>query len=170
MNFEAAMGDVFVIPISDSLMGIGQVIDVLQHELYLVVFEETRDASDSPRADEVCGCKPLFSTLSLDAKLWNGDWKIIGNCRRNVATIAKPLFKVLISDIMYVESYRGSQRRPAREDEIEKLRNRTTVAPIRLEKALRAWLGLAEWNPMYEELFYTYATMSSALAEDSCSQ
>ena len=147
MTHEAKTGDVFLIPVSDSLVGIGQVVDMLHSELYLVVYEETWDSANPPIAGDVARCHPLFSSLSLDAKLWNGDWRIIGNTTENLKKIAKPMYKVRMSGRMYVESYRGEGRRLATTDEAERLQNRTTVSAAVLEKALRAKLGFAEWHP-----------------------
>ena len=162
MKIEARIGDVFLIPVSDSIIGIGQVADMLHAELYIVVYEETWNTANPPLAGDVAACRPLFSSLSRDAKLWNGDWRIIGNTTENLKEIAKPMYKVQMSGRMYVESYRGEGRRLANTDEIERLQNRTTVAPIRLEKALRASLGHAEWHPTYDKLFYIYALNSTA--------
>ncbi len=158
---EYQRGDVFLIPISDSTMGIGQIADVLTQELYLVVFKETWSAANPPVAADVANCTPLFSSLSLDAKIWNGDWKVLGNCNENLGTIAIPMYKVNISGRMYLESYRGEGRRAATEDELRRLRYRKTVAPVRLEKALKATHGYGEWHTAFDELYYDYAKESS---------
>ena len=38
--------------------------------------------------------------------------------------------------------------------ELEKLTNPTSVAPIRLQKAIRAINGLEPWDPTWDELTY----------------
>lgn len=163
MAVKLEKGDVFSIPVSESLFGMGQVVDVLPQELYLIVFDGTWKANEMPAVSELNGREPFLATLSLDAKLWNGDWKVIGNYQENLSSIAIPLFKVRIGSDVFVESYDGDYRRMASTSETELLRNRKTVAPVRLEKALKAKWGIGDWHPAYDELTYDYAVSSSAL-------
>jgi len=163
MRRNIVKGDVFLIPISDSTFGMGQVVDTLPSELYLVIFESIWPASEPPTPAAVIDSTPLLSSLSLDAKLWNGDWAIIGNCTENLCTIALPMYKARIAGEMYVESYRGDGRRVATEAELSCLINRKTVAPVRLEKAIKAKHGIGDWHPLYDELLYGYAQTSSKL-------
>jgi hypothetical protein len=51
-----------------------------------------------------------------------------------------------------VVDYAGERRRRATDDEAESLPFRTIVAPIRLEKALRALHDLEPWDDVYDEL------------------
>ena len=48
--------------------------------------------------------------------------------------------------------YSGRRRRPAQAVEAELLPNRKVVAPVRLEKALRAKHGLEPWTEDYSDL------------------
>lgn len=163
MTVQLKKGDVFSIPVSESIFGMGQVVDVLPQELYLIVFDRTWKENETTAVNELNGCEPFLASLSLDAKLWNGDWKVIGNYQENLGNIAIPLFKVRIGGDVFVESYDGGYRRMASTSETELLRNRKTVAPVRLEKALKAKLGIGDWHPAYDELTYDYAVSSSAL-------
>jgi hypothetical protein len=65
-----------------------------------------------------------------------------------------PAFKVAIGgpEDMYVEDFSGQKRRPATHAEAEILPYRTVVAPVRLERALRAKFGLAPWLEAYSDL------------------
>ncbi len=148
---------------SESIFGMGQVVDVLPQELYLIVFDGAWKADEAPALNELDGREPFLASLSLDAKLWNGDWKVIGNYQENLSNIAIPLFKVRFDGDMFAESYDGDYRRMASTSDAELLRNRKTVAPVRLEKALKAKLGIGDWHPAYDELTYDYALSSSAL-------
>jgi hypothetical protein len=51
-----------------------------------------------------------------------------------------------------VVDFTGTKRRRATSDEAESLPFRAVVAPIRVERALRALHGLEEWNAAYDEL------------------
>jgi hypothetical protein len=156
-------GDVFLIPLDDTRVSLGQVVDVLPNELYLVAFGGSWQALSPPLVNEVLGKEPRFSTLSLDAKLWNGDWPIIGNTTENLPNIRLPLFKVRSSGCVLVEKHDGSKSRIATSNEELLLRFRATVSPIRLENAVKADQGIKDWNTAFDELFYSYAKESSQL-------
>ncbi len=52
----------------------------------------------------------------------------------------------------HVVDYTGMRRRRATDVEVERLPFRTVVAPIRVEKALRALNGTEAWDEAYDEL------------------
>ncbi|MCC9608315.1 immunity 26/phosphotriesterase HocA family protein [Blastopirellula sp. JC732] len=157
------IGDVFLFPIDDERVGMGQIIDVLPSELYVVIFESAWDVNSPPQSHAVVGRTPLFGSLTLDARLHHGDWKIIGNVTGNLADIALPLSKVRISGQMHVESHDGKWSRLATDEEGEQLRFRKTVAPIRLEKALQAEFGLIDKSEAYDELRYNLVVDSARI-------
>lgn len=163
MSIQISQGDVFVMPLGEGVMGLGQVVDVLDAELYLVAYGEVWHDDSPPEAKEVIRLTPVFATLSLDAKLWNGDWTIIGNIVENLSAIQRPLFKIRQGGSVLVESHDGSKSRAAIGPEEEMLRYRKTVAPIRLQKAVQAHNRMIEWNDLFEEMKYTYAQACSSL-------
>ena len=159
MTQRVRVGDVFLIPIDGPRFGVGQVAGDWKGELYLVIYDAVTTGNvDLPDA---LRSKPLFAALSLDAKIHNGDWKIIGNVMDNLGDVPQPVFKVHEGTKVFIETRDRSATRPATEEEADLLRLRTVVAPIRLEKALKAHHGLGEWNPKYEELRADYAAASS---------
>lgn len=147
-------GDVFLVPIDSTRVGLGQIVDVLPSELYVVLYANAWKASSPPAPQEVVDQAVLFASLTLDAKLYHGDWTIIGNVTNNLANIKLPLSKVRISGEMHIESHDGRWSRHATPEEAEQLRFRKTVAPVRLEKALKAHYGILEPHPAYDELRY----------------
>mgnify|MGYP000097272378 CR=1 FL=1 len=163
MSNQWIQGDVFLISIDNTQVGLGQIVDVLPSELYVVIYENAWNASSPPCPQDVVGLEPLFAALTLDAKLYHGDWKIIGNVTNNLVDIKRPLSKVRISNETYIESHDGSWSRCATPDEAEQLTFRKTVAPVRLEKALRAYYGLLEKHPAYDELRYDLVVDSTSL-------
>ena len=104
-----------------------------------------------------------FAALTLDAKIHHGDWPIIGNRKENIGTIPQPWFKVWVEGQTYVEARDRSVIRPATTEEATALRLRTVVAPVRLEKALKAFHGIGEWQPRFDELRAEYAAESANL-------
>ena len=76
-----------------------------------------------------------------------------------------PAFKVAVGgpEDMYVEDFSGQKRRPAGQSEAELLPYRNVVAPVRLEKALRAKHGLEPWVEAYTDLAPTEGTTTARL-------
>lgn len=162
-KINASKGDVFLIPLDESRVGLGQVVDMLPSELYLVAFAGSWPTCSPPVASDVIGQEPRFATLSFDAKLWNGDWRIIGNTIENLPSIRLPLFKVRCNGCLLIEKHDGSKSRLASTNEAEFLRYRSTVTPIRLENAVKADHGIGDWNPAYNKSLYSCAKDSSEL-------
>lgn len=162
MRQKAKVGDVFLIPIDDSKFGIGQIAGDWKGELYIVIYDVVRRLGEVDPTS-VSSERPLFAALSLDAKIHNGDWRIIGNVTENLDRVPQPVFKVNQDGQVFVESRDRSITRPASHSEAEALRLRTVVAPIRLENALKAAQGIGEWNPKFDELRADYAFESSRL-------
>lgn len=161
MAKKAGVGDVFLVPIDGDRYGIGQIAGDWKGELYVVIFDKVVFANASPK--DLDGALLQFAALSLDAKLHHGDWPIIGNRQDNIDTIPQPWFKVRYHQQTYVEARDRSMFRPATAKEENGLRFRNVVAPVRLEKALKARHGLGAWHPRYEELTAHYALESAKI-------
>jgi hypothetical protein len=160
MSDKARVGDVFLIPIDASRCGIGQIAGNWKGELYIVIFDAVHE-HDRVDPDSIASATPLFAALSLDDKIHNGDWKVIRNVTKNLDRIQQPVFKVFQAGEVFLETRDRSATRRASSAEAEGLRLRTVVAPVRLEKALKAYNGAGDWNPRYDELRYDYALESS---------
>lgn len=151
------VGDVFVVPIDSERFGLGQVVGKYLSEAYFFALFARAYAADAPppdieaavREDEV-----VLLALSLDAKLAAGHWKVIGHVEVDPARLPLPAYKegVLPTGTFDVVDYSGKLRRRATRDEAEALPLRKVVAPVRLEKALRAVHGVEPWVNAYEDL------------------
>ena len=160
MSQKAHVGDVFLVPIDGSRRGIGQIAGDWKGELYVVIFDAVH-GDENVDPNSVLTAKPLFAALSLDAKIHNGDWKIIGNVTQNLDSMPQPVFKVNQDGAVFLESRDRLATRQASSKEAEALRLRTVVAPVRLENALKAHNGVGDWNIRYDDLRYDYALASS---------
>mgnify|MGYP001461193462 len=162
---KAQVGQVFAVPLDADKFAVGQVAAKRSAgELYLLAYDDVHVGLPT---DPTCvrGKQPFIATLSLDAKIWHGHWPVIGNLTDNLIGISHPAFKVRVDGVEHIELRDGSLVRRVRADEANLLRFRTVVAPIRIEKAIKAHHGLGEWEPHFAELLYEYATTSSKLAQ-----
>ncbi len=149
------VGEVFVIPVGDGRGGIGQVVATYGVAgYYFAVFDAVVPLDVAHREGVQAITAPiLLLALSMDAKLYVGDWERIG-VRPVSAEIPFPAYKEAVGtpDNIQVVDYSGRHRRPATASEAESLPNRKVVAPVRLERALRAHLGLEPWTASLLEL------------------
>lgn len=94
-----------------------------------------------------------FLALSMDAKVYAGHWTLVGHADVDPA-IPLPAYKEAVGtpDNVEVVDYAGDRRRPATAIEAAALPYRKVVAPVRLERAPRASLGLEPWLDAFDEL------------------
>lgn len=90
----------------------------------------------------------------MDALLVHGHWRVVGHRDVDEGAIPWPAYKVGVSPpgAYEVIDYTGNRRRAASDEEVERLQFREVVAPIRVEKALRALHGQDPWVDDYEAL------------------
>jgi hypothetical protein len=147
-------GDVFAVPIDEARVGVGQIVATYGKDAYyFAIFDVVAPNTASIDLDEAPQQGVVFLALSLDAKLAAGHWSVVGH-RPVREGIPLPAFKEAVggSGRIDVVDYSGERRRPAKAAEAELLPNRNVVAPVRLEKALRARHGLEPWTEAYSDL------------------
>lgn len=162
MKVAVKEGDVFLIPIDAERAAGGQVIDAWSDELYVAVFDGVV-APGFQDAAAIVNSEPIFLTLTLDAKLWHGDWPVIGNIQESRRRVPQPMFKVRHSGQIYVESRDRAVFRPASEREATELRYRTVSSPAVIDEAVKAHFGVGDWNLNYGDLRSDYASSSSKM-------
>jgi len=162
MAINAKVGDVFLIPLKGGDGVGGQIVSAWNEELYIAVFGQRLDLRERDLSIVTRGM-PVFLTLTLDAKLWHGDWLIIGNRKDNLGAFPQPAYKVRQDGVIHIESRDRTLSRPASPAEANKLRYRTVSAPAVVEDAVAALLLEREWNPLYDDLRSDYAILSSKL-------
>lgn len=152
---KPALGDVFVIPAGDGRAGVGQVVATYGKDAYFSAILDLVLPLDeaAERAAEGLSAPVLFIALSMDAKLHAGHWTVVAQAPVNPA-IPLPACKEAVGSATYVEvvDFSGARRRPATLSEAAALPNRKVVAPLRLERALRAALGPELWLEPFDEL------------------
>lgn len=155
VNSRLTLGDVFVVPVGDGRAGVGQIVGVYGKDAYyFAIFDTVLPIDEAEgRASEAVGTPLLFLALSMDAKLHAGHWTVVA--RAPVATdVPLQAYKEMVGvpSQFEVVDYSGTRRRSATPIEAEALPNRKVVAPVLLEKALRAFLGLEPWLDIFDEL------------------
>jgi hypothetical protein len=148
------VGDVFSVPLDDQRFGLGQVVATYGEDAYFfALFEPAFTRGEQLDLERVVRTPVALLALSLDAKIAVGDWVVLGN-----QTVAEdmplPAFKEMVGgpERVDVVDFSGKRRRRAEGGEAEWLPNRKIVAPVRLEKALKAKHGLEPWNEAYGAL------------------
>ena len=162
MGIRAKVGDVFLVPLDGKGWALGQLVSAWNDELYVAVFGqkvETRDVNPHSVVDQ----EPVFLALTLDAKLFHGDWPILGNVQGNLASFPQPAFKVRQSGVVHIESRDRTLSRPALPAEAEILRYRSVSSPVVIEKAVQAFFAIGDWSPHYDDFPATYAFETARL-------
>src|SRR5437870_5822551 len=79
LKSAARVGDVFRIPISDKLVGYGQLVEnQLPNSLYMAIFKSAYSADDQPDLGTITADEIQFLAHSFDALIRHGDWPIVG--------------------------------------------------------------------------------------------
>lgn len=158
-------GDVFVVRLDDARVVFGQVVAKYQDDgYYFALFDKAYPRAVWPALSDVVSDRVAILALSLDGKIAAGHWEIVGN--EPVPTdLPLPAYKETVGtpDRVDIVDYSGERRRRAVGGEVDLLPNRKVVAPVRLEKALRALHGLEPWREAYQELRPVVATTSKRL-------
>jgi hypothetical protein len=160
------VGAVFSVPVDEQRIGFGQVAAKYRHRgyYYFVIFDKVYPLGSTPSPEEVVTDRVAFLALSMDAKLAAGHWAVIGDApvRRDLPL---PAYKETVGAPGHVDvvDYTGERRRPAAASEAELLPNRSIVAPVRLENALRALHGVEPWHDAYDKLRPTEAATTARL-------
>ena len=157
------MGDVFLIPLDETSAAGGQVVSIRKGaELYLAIFGLRLNLKEVDPTFAV-NSLPLLLTLSLDAKIWHGNWPIIGNLIKKVKHYPQPNYKVEYAGVMSIESRDHAMRRVASPEELKVLNYRTVTAPITVEKAIKAHFGIGPWIEYYDGLLAEHAIASAKM-------
>jgi len=162
-GIKAKVGDIFLVPLDASYFAVGQIIAIRdKHELYVAVFCQRLRRQDVDLNMTIVD-EPQLLCLTLDAKIFHGDWPIIGNSVVAIDRHPEPIFKVIHNGSSMVESRDMSFRRSATDSEIKTLNNRTVSYPQLVENATKACFGLLDWSINYDKFFAENVKKSSEM-------
>jgi hypothetical protein len=151
------VGDVFSIPVDDDRVGYGQIVASWGEsggQFYFAVFDGVHPRDKVPDLDAVLAEPLILLALSMDALLVHGHWQVVGHAEVGDRRIPWPAYKEGVSPpgSFDVVDASGQRRRAASDEEAARLPFRTVVAPIRIEKALRALHGIEPWDDAHDSL------------------
>jgi len=150
-TYKANRGDLFSIPIDESRFALGQVVDLWQGTILVVVF--TGDHSLLNDALPLAaGCGIDLMAIPFDALLCNGTWQILGNEISNLDRIPRPYFLIGPPEECVVEDFHGKAVRCADGEDLKHLKYRKIMVPIRVQKAAMALHGVGDWEKDFERL------------------
>jgi hypothetical protein len=156
----AKVGDLFSVPLNSEFWGVGIVSGRWKSELYLILFKEKFDSIDKLRNVDIESLTPLFSSSSLDAKIWHGHWPVV-RVGVDTSRFVQPIYKIEEPIGFVAESFDRTIRRAIDPTLAEHFALRKGVAPVRLENALKAFHGLVPWDSVFDELKYDLAVTSN---------
>ena len=158
------VGDVFALPVSEDRVVAGQVVGRYGADAYyFAIFDASAESPDALDIAAILRQRLMFLVLSFDAKLANGDWPVIGS--HSVSQeLPMPAYRVGVGfpPVATVEDWTGTRSRPATQSEAETLPARKFVAPVRIEKAVKAKHGVLPWHESYTELAPATEAMTTA--------
>lgn len=149
-----SVGDMFLVPLDESIVAYGQVVGEYQKGLYFFAFYGRTYPAHSVTSIRVAVKDDIVLLgLSMDAKIHAGDWTVVGQAEVDENKFPLPAYKEAVAPGVFdVVDYSGTRRRSATASEEHLMPFRAIVAPIRLERALKAVHGLEPWLDAYDTL------------------
>lgn len=118
---------------------------------FLLVFDEVSDGlPDNPSITT----RPVLGSWTNDAEAYLGNWKLLGHLPVAAGILQEPEYTVLSGGKQLVESFDRKTFRP-RVPGDESLKNRKSRSPLLVEDATRAFFGLKDWVPYYDDMLLT---------------
>ena len=143
------LGDVVAIPVSGEKTACAQVL-VKRKILYVSVF--SRLYPDPINVADVLSDTPALAGWTMDAKIYHGDWKILGNASPKYAALAKRKYLVEYEGNIWVQDLEGKLEHVASRAEADTLFPKSSYSPVRLERAIRAFHGMEPWCSDFDDL------------------
>jgi hypothetical protein len=143
-------GDIIEIPLDAESKSYAQIIkkNII---LYLLVFDGI--FLNPPAISEILNGDPIFSVWTMDAKLYHGEWRIVGSSNIRHKEYLDHKYTILRDGRTWIEDVDGNIIRLASEEEVRKLHARSSYSPALVEKAIRSFHGLEEKSDHFADLF-----------------
>lgn len=143
---KISKGTLVAIPVSNGKFTLSQVY-YPGITFYIVVYDGLWELKELPYAPRT---KTILASWTNDAEIYRGRWIVVGEASFE-ASVPEPEYKVLVGGEEMVESFDGKFRRSQRSPD-RLLQNRKSRSPLLLEDAVRAFYGLGEPPPSYDDM------------------
>jgi hypothetical protein len=148
-------GDVFELLIDDLRVGYGLVVAKNGASCFMVAYRSAYPRSSSPDLATVIADSIRFAAVTVDAAIWNGQWRVVGYVESDLLPVRLPLYVAehYPDGSWWVHAFDGRSR-PATAAEVTRLPPGRSYSPWVLEDALRAEHGVLPWHATYDDLDY----------------
>ena len=156
---KTKVGDIFQIQINQTSCTYGQIllINHLTFPLYIAVFKPAYEYTQLPNLDALCESEIALVGGTMDARIYHGNWIIVGNNDPVIDRIPKPYFKAFVKGKPIIEDFFGKFIRKATPRDLESYDNWTSFSPMAYEMAIKSIHGEADWLPAFDQLLIEYA-------------
>jgi len=143
-------GSVLAIPLGDGRWTLSQLYRP-GIVFFLLVFDEVSDGlPDKPSLTT----RPVLGSWTNDAWVYRGNWELLGQLPVAAGVFEEPEYTVLSGGKQLVESFDGRAFRPRVLGD-QSLKNRKSRSPLLVEDVTRAFFGLKDWVPQYDDMLLT---------------
>jgi hypothetical protein len=154
-------GDVFVFDVGEENLAAGQVLlkNTALFNLYAAFFKPLWPRQAPLDLQRVVGSEVFLVGGTMDALIYHGQWRIIGNKKPDLSRIPLPRFKVMIDGRDVVEDFFGHKIRDASMEDLRYYQSRCARSPNTFEDAVKAFHVRGQFPP--DELTLQYAIAQS---------
>ena len=146
------IGDIIAIPVQDGQFATAQILKKTKL-LYLAVFSGLQE--DLLDCNGIAEKSITLVGWTMDAKLYHGDWKIVGNCDLKEPNMLRRDYLIEYSGDQWVQDFDGNLVRIASDEDKRRLFPKSSYSPVRLERAIRAFNNIEPWSDDYNDLLIT---------------
>ncbi|MCG5213091.1 immunity 26/phosphotriesterase HocA family protein [Streptosporangium sp. KLBMP 9127] len=140
---------------TDEKIALAQVVEKMDGDVLLAVFSELLDADGSCDIKSLELDEPLFLAETMDIRITDGVWPIIGN-REVFKGITAPEYKVWVvpPGEYRITDIRGNLGASISPEQASGMKNQKSYSPAVFEAALRGFHGLGPWHKVFDELTF----------------
>ncbi len=142
-------GDVFVFKYNDRKFVVGQIIRKMEHHIVVIIF---KDLIDKNKLNDINIDKltPILIANTFESKLEKGDWVIVSNKSVKNKFEKSRYYKVGMNGRKtLLINEKNEIIRELKKDEEDNYCYEKYVSPVRLEKAIRAFIDKDAWKESY---------------------
>jgi hypothetical protein len=153
---KASVGDVFGVPIDETRLGYGQVVEAYGDSgghFFVVVFRPAYVVGNSIAVAKLADAPIALFALTMDPLIRIGHWPIVGQTEVARERVAWPVHKVATAPGEYsLTDHAGAIHDRASHLQKEALPYQSVTAPIRVENAFKALHSVGLWIDAYAAL------------------